>query len=652
MNARYLVLVGALVIVSTAFAADEIHWTITGQTSVTFDWRGTSTENLIHYGTSPGNYTTTVTALPPSPLPFSSSGPFWEARLTGLEEDTLYYYAIANGPEHTFQTPPPRGSSDFIVYAESDIGDTTAYDNMGPVQDLIANGLPNFVLVAGDLTYGNSHGQAFVDQHFNDVMVWSRKAAYMPAWGNHEWEPGDDLRNYKGRFDFANPQTSPGSPSVSCCGEDWYWFDYGNVRFIAYPEPWSGAWSDWNTKAISLMDEAEADPNIDFIVTFGHRPAYSSGHHPGSSTLKGILDALGDSHSNYVLNINGHSHNYERSFPQHGLVHVTVGTGGGGLEQDGSCLWRTCTQPAWSAFRAMRQGTFKLHFTATGIEGSFICGPPGGGTNDVDCTVGSVVDNFVIGTIGPPANDTTPPSVSITAPSPIETVSGTATVSANASDNVGVVGVQFRLDDGLLDAEDMTFPYSISWDTTTVADGAHTLTAIARDLAENTTTSSGVAVVVDNSTATLTFNSTADATIKPGSPTTNFGSSKLEVDNTPVEHFLLKFTVSGIGAPIVSAKLRLYNINDSNKGGDFYRVANNAWSESSVTWNTAPAADATIIASLGAVAVNTWYEVDVTSLIPGNGTYSLRVTSTSADGADYNPKEAAGFAPRLAVTVQ
>src|SRR6266571_3882927 len=46
---------------------------------------------------------------------------------------------------------------------------------------------------------------------------------------------------------------------------------------------------------------------------------------------------------------------------------------------------------------------------------------------------------------GPPP-DTTPPAVSITSPGNGQTISGTVTVSATASDNVGVVGVQFQLD--------------------------------------------------------------------------------------------------------------------------------------------------------------------------------------------------------------
>jgi hypothetical protein len=296
------------------------------------------------------------------------------------------------------------------VSVEGDIGETSSYARMGPVQSQIASVAPAFVLMVGDLTYANAHGQATVDRHFNDVMPWSQDAAYMPAWGNHEWDvpTADDLRNYKGRFDLPNAQTSPGSPSVSCCGEDWYWFDYGNVRFIAYPEPWSGAWSDWNTRAAALMSAAQSDPAIRYIVTFGHRPPYSSGHHPGDNTLKGYLDALGTTYSKFVLNLCGHSHNYERTYPQHGVVHLTVGTGGASLEQDGSCLWLACTKPSWSAYRAMYLGSVKLRFTDTGIDGTFICGPSGGGTNDVTCSQGSVLDAFTIG--APAIADVVPPA--------------------------------------------------------------------------------------------------------------------------------------------------------------------------------------------------------------------------------------------------
>ena len=74
---------------------------------------------------------------------------------------------------------------------------------------------------------------------------------------------------------------------------------------------------------------------------------------------------------------------------------------------------------------------------------------------------------------GDSAADTTPPIVSLTAPTAGATVSGTVTVAANASDNVGVAGVQLALDGADLGAEDTTSPYSVSWDTTTAANGSH-----------------------------------------------------------------------------------------------------------------------------------------------------------------------------------
>src|SRR5262249_9509636 len=101
----------------------------------------------------------------------------------------------------------------------------------------------------------------------------------------------------------------------------------------------------------------------------------------------------------------------------------------------------------------------------------------------------------------PPA-DTTPPTVSVTSPANGATVSSTMTVSASASDNVGVASVQFLLDGANAGAAVTTAPYQISWNTTTATNGSHSLTARARDAAGNTTTSAAVNVTVNNSDTT------------------------------------------------------------------------------------------------------------------------------------------------------
>ena len=94
--------------------------------------------------------------------------------------------------------------------------------------------------------------------------------------------------------------------------------------------------------------------------------------------------------------------------------------------------------------------------------------------------------------------DNTPPSVSITAPAVGATVVGTVNVTANASDNVSVAGVQFLLDGVALGAEQTSGPFSLAWTSGSAADGAHTLSARARDAVGNKTVAANVAVTVSN----------------------------------------------------------------------------------------------------------------------------------------------------------
>lgn len=95
--------------------------------------------------------------------------------------------------------------------------------------------------------------------------------------------------------------------------------------------------------------------------------------------------------------------------------------------------------------------------------------------------------------------DVTPPNVNLKFPSNNATVSGASvTISANASDNVDLVAVQFKLDGVNIGAEDFKQPFSMSWNSTTTTNGTHTLTAVARDAAGNTATSAPRTITVNN----------------------------------------------------------------------------------------------------------------------------------------------------------
>ncbi|MEW6304923.1 MAG: Ig-like domain-containing protein [Verrucomicrobiota bacterium] len=112
--------------------------------------------------------------------------------------------------------------------------------------------------------------------------------------------------------------------------------------------------------------------------------------------------------------------------------------------------------------------------------------------------VGATNDN-------PPPPDSAPPAVALTAPANNATVAGTIVISADASDNVAVAGVQFKLNGGDLGVELASAPYTMNWNTAAVPNGTYTLTAVARDAAGNQATSSPATVNVNNETTVTTI---------------------------------------------------------------------------------------------------------------------------------------------------
>ena len=110
------------------------------------------------------------------------------------------------------------------------------------------------------------------------------------------------------------------------------------------------------------------------------------------------------------------------------------------------------------------------------------------------------------------ALDTSAPVVAISSPTNGSTVSGTVTISATAFDNAGVAGVQIRVDGANLGSELTAAPYSASWNTSSYANGTHTVTTVGRDAAGNTTTAS-VSVSVRNSAVTDIVPPTAAITL-------------------------------------------------------------------------------------------------------------------------------------------
>jgi hypothetical protein len=124
-----------------------------------------------------------------------------------------------------------------------------------------------------------------------------------------------------------------------------------------------------------------------------HRPAYSTGYHEGESELASVLNGFGDRLTKYVLNLNGHSHDYERYRPIHGVVHITATGGGADLETP----WQG--DDARTAYRAMHLAHLRVDVTPGGIHTEAVCGPPTS-DDDVSCRPGEVIDAATISARG------------------------------------------------------------------------------------------------------------------------------------------------------------------------------------------------------------------------------------------------------------
>ena len=158
---------------------------------------------------------------------------------------------------------------------------------------------------------------------------------------------------------------------------------------------------------------------------------------------------------------------------------------------------------------------------------------------------------------------------------------------------------------------------------------------------------------------------TADTYVQSDLPATNFGTKTLlAVDNgtatnpgtTGVQRTFLRVSVSGVGARAVSSahlQLQVANTTNANSvtGGSIHKITSCAWSETTMTWNTQPAIDGPALATLGAVAIGQLADFDVTSAIPGDGTYCFAIDTVSTDSALYNSREGTGTRPALALQV-
>ncbi|WFE59086.1 DNRLRE domain-containing protein [Micromonospora sp. WMMD712] len=154
-------------------------------------------------------------------------------------------------------------------------------------------------------------------------------------------------------------------------------------------------------------------------------------------------------------------------------------------------------------------------------------------------------------------------------------------------------------------------------------------------------------------TTTVTFLPSQDTYVSSSSPNTNFNdTNSLMVGASPTRISYLQFTVTRLFDPVTSARLRLHVQNTANApspAGGTAREVGTDWSERTLTYATRPPSIGGPLGSLGTVRSNTWYELDVTRAVTGNGFVAFSLSSDNPNGAFYDSREVPNLSPQLIV---
>jgi hypothetical protein len=216
-----------------------------------------------------------------------------------------------------------------------------------------------------------------------------------------------------------------------------------------------------------------------------------------------------------------------------------------------------------------------------------------------------------------------PPSVSITSPADGSTVSGTFDITANASDDKGVDQVEFFVDGGSIGIDtNGADGWSVSWDSTSVTDGAYSISATATDTASQTASDGiGVTVVRPDDPPSVSITSPADGATVNG--TLNITADASD-DNDVVQ---VKFFVDG------------GSIGTDTNGADGWSIPwNSTWVTDGAHMITATAIDTASQAasdSIGVTVNNAGDAPSVSITSPADGaTVSGTAVNITVDASD------------------
>lgn len=280
---------------------------------------------------------------------------YWNnARLTGLETNTVYYYQVCSGDNisriFTFRTMPAPDSKDIIrvlLIGDHQRNEHSDYEWMlnaarktiakkygdGPMERHI-----NFLMNVGDQV-DTAHLSLYDTVHIYKSRFIAPTLPIMTAVGNHEYFGGDDnLKCYKGFYEGYGNLEYQGITSGTA---EYYTYRAGRVLFIVLNSNQQGQSETQKAWLRKVMAAAASDPDVDFITTVQHHPLYAEQWcHDVSSWMNIQIMPILCSTPKHVLNCAGHHHLYARGQMTNSPVyHMISGGGVGTSARDYEQLW-------------------------------------------------------------------------------------------------------------------------------------------------------------------------------------------------------------------------------------------------------------------------------------------------------------------------
>jgi len=336
---RHLLLILSLL---SVLSAEEIHPYLQAPTatSVIINWETlTDSETTLRFGQSEISQTLTGSS---EILP---NGRYWHSvQLENLTPDTPYKYQIKTTASETdlfnFRTFPQKGvkTGHIRMIVRSD--PQTYYSRATDIIQTMTGQLENMygadwreqidlVFTDGDIVGEGWDLSAYQREYFGPLQPLTMSIPGMTAIGNHEAE-SEHYYQYMKFEDFAGPE-----------GEAYYTFPMGSIQLVVLNSNWqwqNEAQIEWLNET---LDEAESDPDIDWVFTFCHHPGKSSIWTPGNTAyIEDRVIPVLQNYSKAEFLINGHTHAYERGQTVDGRLRLMIAGGAGGnLDRWADNLW-------------------------------------------------------------------------------------------------------------------------------------------------------------------------------------------------------------------------------------------------------------------------------------------------------------------------